>query len=113
MKPGYAFGEHIRTEKIPHHRYGDEKKPMNSRGYLLPGILLLVFLFLFVKLLYLQFVQGNYYRRLGDFNRIRTQIVHAPRGIIFDRNGTPLVFNTPGFRQTIDEKTIHLEKDKA
>lgn len=29
---------------------------------------------------------------------MRTQVIPAPRGVIFDRNGNPLVYNVPGFR---------------
>ena len=40
-------------------------------------------------------------------------IIHAPRGIIFDRNGIPLVFNIPGFREEINGKTVQIEQKDA
>ncbi|MEX2013195.1 MAG: penicillin-binding transpeptidase domain-containing protein, partial [Candidatus Levyibacteriota bacterium] len=48
----------------------------------------------------LQILEGSYYKNLADNNRTKTVVVHAPRGIIFDRNGKPLVFNVPGFRES-------------
>jgi penicillin-binding protein 2 len=58
-------------------------------------------------------VQGFYYKKLSDSNRIRTYVLHAPRGVIFDRNATPLVYNTPGFRQLVKGKTKLLSREKA
>lgn len=82
------------------------------------GFLLLVFLFavlsiLLIRLFDLQLLKGSYYRFLSDSNRTRTSIIHSPRGIIFDRNGTSLVFNTAGFRKTVGEKTKVLTREQA
>ncbi|MCL4387213.1 penicillin-binding transpeptidase domain-containing protein [Patescibacteria group bacterium] len=75
----------------------------------LVGVLVL----LFSRLFYLQVLQGSKYRLLSNSNRIRTVIVHAPRGIIFDRNGVPLVFNIPGFREEVNGKTVQIEQKDA
>lgn len=58
---------------------------------------LLVFVALISRLVYLQVVQGKYYSGLADGNRIRLIPIMAPRGIFYDRNGTTLVSNRPGF----------------
>lgn len=114
LKPGYAFGEHIKTEKIRRvRRYDDTPKSFTFRGYMLLIFLGVVLFFLLVKLVSLQFFQGAYYKHLSNSNRIRTQIIHAPRGIIFDRNGLPLVYNTPGFREMVGNKSVHLSQDQA
>ncbi len=121
MKPGFAFGEHIKTEKIKRRKYDDDPKPrLRMRGFLLPVVLACAVLLLIGKLFSLQLIHGKEYRLLADSNRMRAQIIPAPRGIIFDRHGTPLVFNIPGFRQTIKdptgkkpEKIVHLDKEKA
>jgi penicillin-binding protein 2 len=76
---------------------------------------------LLFNLFSVQIIQGDYYQKLSDSNRIRTQTIHAPRGVIFDRNGTPLVYNTPGFRLTkncdpqkdIKCETTHLSQEQA
>ena len=57
--------------------------------------------------------QGAYFQNLSNNNRIRTEIIHAPRGTIFDRNGKPLVYNVPGYRETINGKTKLLTQQEA
>jgi len=113
MKHGILFGESIKTEKIKKHRYDDGNIELRSRGFLLPIVLVIVLVFIVAKLFSLQIIHGDEYKKLADSNRTRTQIIHAPRGVIFDRDGEPLVYNIPGFRQTKDKKTIHLSRDDA
>lgn len=120
MKHGFAFGEHIKTEKVKkYHHHQDGERPLRSRSFLLPIILVVATMLLCFKLFALQIVQGAAFRKLADSNRTRTQTIHAPRGVIFDRNGTPLVYNMPGFLQTTKDasgkvvKTIHLSKEDA
>ncbi|MDM8542303.1 penicillin-binding protein 2 [Desulfococcaceae bacterium HSG9] len=52
---------------------------------------------LFVRLFYLQVMQGDEFRRLSKTNRIRLQNIEPSRGIIFDRKGVVLVDNRPSF----------------
>lgn len=119
MKTGPAFSDHIKTEKLSHRSsamsqgYGSYTKRNHIRIFFV--LLFTIFLFgaLFVKLFSLQIVQGSYYRNLSDQNRVKTSIIHAPRGIIFDRNNKPLVFNMPGFRKEQNGKTIFLDHDQA
>ncbi|MDP3941558.1 MAG: penicillin-binding transpeptidase domain-containing protein [bacterium] len=112
MKHGIAFPEHIKTEKIRRLRF--QESDVSSMRVLLPLFFLIGLVILFVlRLSYLQLLKGNYYRDLSDANRTRTKIIHAPRGVIFDRNGAPLVFNLPGFRQMKGDKSIVLSKDEA
>ena len=120
MRYGVLFGENIKTEKIKKRHYSEEGKPsFQSRGFLLPVFLILVTVVILGKLFSLQIIHGQEYRLLSDSNRTRTQIIHAPRGVIFDRNGTPLVFNTPGFLETkrndngIITKAIHINREEA
>lgn len=61
-------------------------------------VLIIVFSALFFRLFQLQVVQGKYNRELADSNRIQIKIIHAPRGVIYDRNGKILAQNEPGFR---------------
>src|SRR5262245_30887374 len=49
------------------------------------------------QLAYLQLVTGERLAALSDKNRIRPRTVTAPRGILFDRSGQPLVENRPAF----------------
>lgn len=110
-KTGPLFGEGISTEKIKRRNYEDGGGGIHS--YFIPVFLILAVLLILTKLFFLQIISGNYYRTLSDTNRIKTIIIHAPRGIIFDRAGKPLVFNVPGFRQKAGEKTKLIGRDKA
>src|SRR3989344_7504285 len=112
MKIGFAFPEHIRTERIRRHRYREPER-RSMRGYVIVVFSIFGIGMLFIRLFFLQIVQGSYYRELSDSNRIRTKIVHAPRGIISDRNGVPLVFNIPGFRKLEGDTVILLTRERA
>jgi penicillin-binding protein 2 len=64
-------------------------------------LVIFVFVALVTRLGYLQVVQGSYYGRLADGNRIKLIPIMAPRGTFYDRNGVPLVSNRPGFTVTL------------
>jgi len=114
MKTGIAFPDYIQTEKLKRNsRHNFFSKNYTIRAYLLPLLLFLVIAILFARLFFLQVIRGIYYRYLADGNRIRTIIVRSPRGIIFDRSGKPLVFNIPGFRETINGKTRIIDNTEA
>ena len=83
------------------------------RVVIFPLLIAFVGIILFGRLFFLQILAGQYYRDLSDTNRIRTQILHAPRGIIFDRNGNPLVYNVPGYREEVNGKTVLLSQQEA
>ena len=59
------------------------------------------FVILFIRLFYLQVIQGEELRRLSENNCIRLQNTNPSRGLIFDRNGTLLVDNRPSFDLSI------------
>lgn len=50
-----------------------------------------------VRLWQVQVLQGSYYVRLSEENRVRQFTIPAPRGLIYDRRGRPLVANRPSF----------------
>jgi penicillin-binding protein 2 len=53
------------------------------------------------RIVYLQTSQGTAYQTMADDNRFRTIRTTAPRGIIYDRSGLPLVRNVPGYNVSI------------
>lgn len=61
-------------------------------------ICLVSFFVMFLRLFHLQITEGSTNRSLADGNRIQVKIIHAPRGVIFDRNGKILAANSPAFR---------------
>lgn len=58
---------------------------------------LTAFALIFLRLIYLQVIMGDEYRRLSVNNSIRLQSIEPPRGVICDRNGKVLVDNRPSF----------------
>jgi len=78
-------------------------------------VVLVAFTVLFVRLFYLQVIEGRAFRRLSESNSIRLQIVDPPRGLIFDRNGVLIVDNRPSFDLSIiprDTKPLDETVDK-
>ncbi|MCL6096301.1 MAG: penicillin-binding protein 2 [Patescibacteria group bacterium] len=112
-KIGVAFPDFISTDKIKKRQRDFDSGNTSMRDLFLPICLIIVVGLVLLRLFYLQILQGGRYRFLSNNNRIRTVIVHAPRGVIFDRNGVPLVFNIPGFRQTLNGKTVQIEQKEA
>lgn len=49
-------------------------------------------------------MEGVQNRSLADGNRIQIRTIHAPRGVIYDKNGKVLASNAPAFR-LLDEKS--------
>lgn len=72
-------------------------KKIQLGSYIITGILLI----LCFRLWQLQILDGDKYKRLSEDNRLRILKTPAPRGIIYDRNGTPLVKNIPFFSVSI------------
>lgn len=60
-----------------------------------------VFSVLLLRLVYLQVIRGEEYRRLSKTNCVRLKSIKAPRGLIYDRNHNLLVDNRPAFDLTI------------
>ncbi len=96
---GFAFPDFVRSERRSSRNYEEGSGKRSMRVFLLPFALIFLIGLLVIRLLSVTLFQGKYYTNLSNSNRVRTTVIHAPRGIIFDRNGTPLVFNIPGFRQ--------------
>ena len=79
-----------------------------QRQYILLGGLMLLFLLVYVlRMWHLQVLQGATYRYQSENNRIRLEDISAPRGIIFDRNGIPLVENRPAYHLLLIREDVH------
>lgn len=87
-----------------------DKKTISSwRIVILSCFLIITFFGLFLRIFHLQMALGEENRQRADVNRIKIQIIHAPRGVIYDRNGKILAQNIPGFR--MEDK--FLNRDQA
>ncbi len=85
------------------------QKKINLGIYIISGLILI----LCIRLWDLQILEGDKYRKLSEENRLR--ILKAPpiRGIIYDRNGNPLVQNKPLFSASLLlDKNRHVDIDK-
>src|SRR3989344_6700329 len=112
VKTGVAFPDFISSEK-PRKSGHYYQKQYQMRDVFLPIILFLAIISIFARLFYVQILKGSYFRKLSDGNRIRTITIYAPRGVILDRNGNPLIYNVPGFRQAVDGKTKIIDTNQA
>jgi len=54
----------------------------------------------------LQVIQGSIFLGRSQGNHLRVEVSHAPRGVIFDRNGKILAANIPGFRLLIEPQRL-------
>jgi penicillin-binding protein 2 len=62
-----------------------------QRTWQLAAVLGVAFLLVVIGYWYTQVVRGDYYRELAENNRLRELKLEAPRGVILDREGRPLV----------------------
>jgi penicillin-binding protein 2 len=113
---GPAFSDSVSTGRVKVRR--DSKGLFTDEIRLLLPLLCLVLVggFFLVRIFYLQVLRSDYYRRLSDENRLRTTIIPAPRGIIFDRNGTAFVSNSSAFsllNTQEDKKVMFIPQEEA
>jgi penicillin-binding protein 2 len=74
-----------------------ERDWMKQRVMIASLCVLIVFIMLFLRLVYLQLIKGEEYRRLSETNCVRLKSIKPSRGLIFDRYGELLVDNRPAF----------------
>lgn len=74
---------------------------MQMKLHALRLLVLLLFGVLAAQLVRMQILHGDEYRERAETNRLRVLSVTPPRGLIYDRNGTPLVENVPGFSAVV------------
>lgn len=91
---------------------GKQIKPPQTKSYLglsfesrrvklMMGIIFLGLFLVFLRVFYLQIINGGYYRELAEGNRVRLRPIPAERGIIYDCFGHELVQNVPNFSLAI------------
>jgi len=112
VKVGVAFPDFITSEK-PKRRRSYDDSSSQTRNLFPVLVLTAILILLLVKVFSLQVIEGARFRSLSNNNRTRTVVIHSPRGAIFDRNGTPLVFNIPGFRKINNGKAKLLSQSEA
>src|SRR5512137_3197108 len=89
----------------------DSPQDVQKRLPLLAAFIILFAVVLFFRLWYLQVVKGATYQELAESNRIRPIKLRPPRGVIYDRNGRPMVENVLTFDiSLVPEDTADLEE---
>lgn len=73
--------------------------------------IVMIIIFLFGRVFYLQVVKGEYYGEVARENRIRSIVVKAPRGNILDKFGKVLARNVPSLDAVV--VPFYLPKDFA
>lgn len=69
----------------------------------------LILLTLFARAFKLQVIEGANFLNRSEGNHVLIKINHAPRGVIYDRNGKVLVRNQPGFRIAVRKIDLPLD----
>lgn len=87
-------------------RENSETVSFQRQYVLLSGLMLAMFMIYIVRMWHLQVLEGSSYRFQSENNRIRIEDIASPRGIIFDRNGTPIVENRPAYDLVIIREDI-------
>lgn len=87
------------------------KKPatnlLNKRRLLVVfGIFALLILLLLWRVAYLQFVDGDKYKKLALDQQMNVEIIAPKRGTIRDRNGNPLAITTRAYSIWVDTKSL-------
>ena len=83
---------------------------MKSRFIFLLSLIGVILLGLFARSFYLQYLESDFLNREGQKKHIKSKLIPASRGSIYDRNGVPLAVSIPVYRLIIDPKTL-LKKD--
>lgn len=112
---GMSFADSIVKGKSSPRRFSlkDEDAGKGSRYFFFSFLLFIGIGVLLARICIVTLVEGGRYKKLGDENRIRETRIPAPRGIVYDRNGVPLVRNIPVFQ--FPDGTLYFEqkpKDK-
>ena len=101
VKLGSAFSDNL----VSSYKLRSKQKPDElpwwagaGRALMFATVLCVGFFVLIWRLFDLTLVHGREYRHLSDNNRTRDVVRHAPRGILLDRTGKPLVRNDPQYR---------------
>ncbi|MFH1414940.1 MAG: penicillin-binding protein 2 [Elusimicrobiota bacterium] len=99
---------------MPGKKYYFWWKNQHSRRFTWLKVSIVVFWGIFIfRLFYLQLIEGNYYWMKAENNRLQYYRLQAPRGLIFDRNGTKLVGNQPRYSLYVSMQGLLNEEKRS
>jgi len=88
----------------------DPRRDLQIKLWLLRLGIILAFAVLTAQLARLQLVRGDEYQRRAELNQLRIEPVIPSRGLVYDRNGVPVVENVPGFSAAVVAADIPKER---
>lgn len=93
--------------------FGDEEliKLHKSRSFTVGYIVLGCFGIILLRLWYLQIYKGDVYHKFSIQNRLRKEVIMAPRGMIYSRNNVLMVDNAPRFDATLTRQFLRNKKE--
>lgn len=87
-----------------------------AQQYSMRGVLAMIVVFAVVllgRVGYLQFIEGKQFFSEAEGNRIHTDSIPAVRGVVYDKQGNPLVKNVPDFRLQLTARDIpHMTQEE-
>lgn len=75
----------------------DKNRGLQQRIKYLRAVIICLFAMLLFRGWHMQIINGTYYKKLAENNRVRTVTLPPLRGIIYDRHGEVLAKNSPSF----------------
>lgn len=93
--------------------FGEEEliKLHKNRSHHVANIIVFCFAIVFIRLWYLQVYKGELYHKFSIQNRLRKEVIRAPRGMIYDRNSSLLVDNIPRFDAILTRQFLSHKKE--
>jgi penicillin-binding protein 2 len=93
-----VFGRKERRWRSPKEKdERSEKQVLRDKFFYFRLLVIFVFGLMTLQLMRLQVFEGQAYEQRAETNRLRVSPITPSRGVIFDRNGVPLVENIPQF----------------
>lgn len=89
------------------------ERPLEKKWFDFLWWCMIVFVFLLgARVFFLTGIRGSYYQDISKGNSVRSIVIKAPRGRIYDRNGVPLVNNVPSMDAVIIPADIPRDEAK-
>ncbi|HKO60590.1 MAG TPA: penicillin-binding protein 2 [Pyrinomonadaceae bacterium] len=87
-------------------KFEDSSQNLRGRLWIVQILVVLLLAVLGVRLYYLQLVRGAHYAEIAQNQRMRLLPIPAPRGVIFDREGRPLVTSRPIYNVILSREDL-------
>ncbi len=108
ITPDEIFLDSKNMPEFDKHQFeGKIEKPITSRVFLFSGVAFLVLsIILLARIGYLQTVEGEVFAERAKNNHLRLTPIPAERGLIYDRNGELLSWNSSAFYLVLDAEVL-------